>query len=241
MEYAKDLVTVMSGLEDRALDYMGGIGKVGPEAAATLVNSRSAFIQMLQEAGYNDLAADYVSQYGLFPEATAKSFAARGLPSPKFTTISAETFTGMARIDLQGFSAIGIDAMDKLRLGVYRQTVAGLPFSEVVKTVRDATVGTSVKGSPLSNYAYTHANTAVLAFNGEVTKEAGDSIGFDSPDSLWEVIGPEDDATRDVCLSALGDPVRTRQEWIDAGYFGGAPGGFNCRHELVPYLGEDPR
>jgi hypothetical protein len=237
--YEKDLAKVMAELEAEVLTFMGGAGTTSTEAAATILNSRPAFLQMLNDSGYNELSSQYVAQFGEVPDAVSRSFAARALPAPEFTTVSAETFSGLARMDLQGFSAIGTKAMDDLRLGIYRQTIGGFPFKDIVKTIKESTVGIDGKLSPLANHSYTHANTAILNFNGEVTKEAGESIGFGEDDSLWEAVGPLDDKTRDVCQAALNDPVRTKAEWIEADYWGGAPGGWNCRHELFPYIGEE--
>ena len=237
-QYAKDLVRVMAELEAEVISFMRGAGTTTTEAAATVLNSRPAFIQMLSESGYNELSAEYVAQFGEVPSQVSKAFAARKLPAPQYSTVSAETFSGLARIDLQNFSAIGSKAMDDLRLGLYRQTIGGANFKDVVKTIQASTIGLDGKGSPLSNHSYTHANTSILNFNGEVTREAGESIGFGEDDSLWEVVGPNDGATRDVCQSALAEPVRTKEEWIAADYWGGSPGGWNCRHELYPYIGE---
>jgi hypothetical protein len=232
-QYAKDLAKVMGNLELEVVSFMRGADK-----AATVLNSRANFIGFLQSSGYNDLAEQYVAQYGEVPEAVNKRFAARKLPPPQFSTVSAETFSGLARIDLDAFSAIGTKAMEDLRIGLYKQVVGGADFKSIVQTIKASTTGLAGNNSPLANYSYTHANTAILNFNGEVTREAGESIGFGEDDSLWEVVGPLDGVTRDVCASALSDPIRTKEEWIAADYWGGSPGGWNCRHELFPYIGE---
>lgn len=226
-QYAKDLVEVMAELEAEVISFMRHAGTTTTEAAATVLNSRPAFIQMLNESGYTSLSTEYVAQFGAVPDQVSKAFAARKLPGPQYSTVSAETFSGLARIDLQNFSAIGSKAMDDLRLGLYRQTIGGDSFKNIVKTIKASTTGIDGKGSPLSNHSYTHANTSILNFNGEVTREAGESIGFGEDDSEWEVVGPNDGATRDVCQAALSDPVRTKSEWIAADYWGGSPGGWN--------------
>lgn len=236
-QYAKDLVKVMGELEAEVISFMRGAGTTTTEAAATVLNSRPAFTQMLNESGYTALSTEYVAQFGAVPDQVSRAFAARKLPAPQYTTVSAETFSGLARIDLQNFQAIGAKAMEDLRLGLYRQTIGGESFKNIVKTIKASTVGIDGKGSPLSNHSATHANTAILNFNGEVTREAGESIGFGEDDSLWELVHGMDGATRDICLDAFSKPVRTRKEWIDIDYFGGSPGGWNCRGELYPYIG----
>ena len=237
-QYAKDLAKIMGELEVEVVSFMRGAGATTTEAAATVLNSRPAFIQMLSDSGYNELSSGYVAQFGEVPGQVSKAFAVMALPPPQYSTVSAETFSGLARIDLQNFSAIGTKAMDDLRLGLYRQTIGGDNFKNIVKTIKAGTTGIDGKGSPLSNHSYTHANTSILNFNGEVTREAGESIGFGEDGSEWEVVGPNDGATRDVCQAALADPIRTKAEWIAAGYWGGSPGGWNCRHELFPHIGD---
>lgn len=237
--YAEELARVMTNLEVEIIAFMRNSGTSSAESAATILNSRANFIQALQTSGYNDLSQEYVAQYSKIPGAVNKAFAARKLPPPQFSTVSVETFQGLASIDLNAFSAIGNKAMEDLRVGLYKQVIGGADFKGVVNTIKASTTGLAGNGSPLSNYAYTQANTAILGFNGEVTRVAGESIGFDSDDDEWEVIGPEDSRNRDECIEALADPVRPRGLWISADYWGGAPGGYNCRHELFPYIGEE--
>jgi len=226
-KYAEALVRVMGNLESGVVAIMAG-AKAGTGAqakmdAATVLNSRPAFIQALHESGYNDLAADYVATYGAQPEAVGKAFASRSLPKPEYSTVSVDTFKGLARVDLEVFAAIGEKAMDDLRIGLYKSVISGQPFKQIVDQVREATTGLDKAGSPLSKYAYTHANTALLSFQGEVLREAGESIGAEK----WEVVGPDDQATRAECQDALADPIRTAEEWQAAGYWGGTPGGWN--------------
>ena len=236
--FAEDLVTVLEDLEKRIVGIINGTQTARDVFDSTaILNSRAAMLNALEESGYNELARAHVAKYGEIPAIAGKDFTKFDLPAPKFTTVDTRTMQALSRADLEGFASIGTKAMDDLRLGIYKQAVASQPFSELVATVKAATVGTAKNGSALSNYAYTHANTAMLNFEGEVLRMAGESIGFDGGDDLWIVEGPDDAVTRDVCQDALNDPVRTKEEWQDIGYWGGTPGGWNCRHQLFPYQG----
>jgi hypothetical protein len=236
--FADDLVVVMERL-NRSLQNVLAESMTAADVinAETLLNSQPAFINALRDAGYYDLAADYIAQFEEIPEESLSLFKKLKLPAPEFTTVDNELFRQLAENDFSRFVAIGEQAMTELRQGLVSDAIAARPFSEMVEAVRAATVGVDGKGSPLSNHAYTHANTAISEFNGTVAQKAGESIGFDGDDDLWEVVGVLDEVTRDVCVDALNDPVRTRAEWEAAGYWGGAPGGWNCRHILVPYIG----
>jgi hypothetical protein len=232
--FDKNLFKVLREMDARIIDIItSGKGVAGAQFdAATILNSRPAMVAVLEASGYNTLAGMHIEHYKHIPALVAKTFDAAKLPLPKYTTADAQTFTDLARADLEAFSVIGEKAMDDLRLGLYRRAVANQPFSDLVAAVRASTVGNAVNGSPLRNYAYTHANTAVLNFQGEVLAKAGQSIGA----TRWEVVGPLDGVTRDACVSALADPIRTEAEWNAAGYWGGTPGGFNCRHQLFPVV-----
>ncbi len=238
-EYAKTLLLVLQDLDKRVVDIVSGAVTARSQYdAAIILNSREQMITALRESGYFALAADYVEEYQAIPGVVTRSMVGRDLPSPKFTTADAEIFAGLASADLQAFSAVGTQAMDELRLGLYKQAVSGQPFSALVDSIAAATIGVDGKGSPMANHARTIANTAVLDFGGEVLRVAGENIGAEQ----WEVVGPNDDVTRVECQEALSDPIRTKAEWMQhegatgQPYFGGTPGGWNCRHQLFPVV-----
>jgi hypothetical protein len=239
--FEKQMLQVLRELEKEVLGIVSSTQTArNVFDSAALLNSRPEMIKALQTSGYTEAVGEYVSTYKEVPLDVKVGLAGAGgagggLPPIRYTGADAQLFKTIAAADLEAFGLIGVRAMDELRLGLYRQAVSGAPFSQMVEAVRAATVGTSVTGSPLRNYAYTYANTAHLSFSGEVILQAGESIGAEH----WEVIGPLDGVTRDVCTDALHEPIRTKQEWIDAGYWGGTPGGWNCRHYFVPVIEDD--
>lgn len=230
-DYASNLIKVLDELETRLIGVLGQAKSARDTFdAATLLNSRGDMLQALRESGYFALANEHVNKYPGIVEAVKKDFAARDLPPAVFTKPNADLFSQIAMADLSMFSAIGEKAIADLHYELYRHALSSRPFSDMVRVIKASTVGTSVKGSPLRNYSYTHANTAILNFSGEVIREAGESIGAKN----WKVLGPLDSLTRPVCRAAFSDRVRTEEEWKDAGYWGGTPGGYNCRHQLYP-------
>jgi hypothetical protein len=238
-DFGRSLDKVMRELEKSLLDVIGGATSSKDIFDSTaLLNSQPAMIEALRTSGYFTLAEEHVATFAAIPKDTIAAFKARDLPLPEFTTVDKEAMTALAQMDLDQFNNIGVSAMNELRLGMVRNAVSGAPFSTMVESVRAATIGLDKKGSPLANYAYTHANTSILNFQGEVMQQAGVSVGFTEDDDLWEVEGVLDGVTRDICVSALNNPIRTKAEWQSAGYWGGSPGGWNCRHQLFPYFGE---
>lgn len=240
-DFGLALDKVMKRLEKSLLDVVGGATTATEVFDATvLLNSQPAMIEALRDAGYFSLAEEHVSTFAEIPKEAIDAFKRRGLPAPEFTTVDKADMRALAQMDLDQFNNIGVSAVSQLRLGLVQNAVAGSGFSAMVDAVRAATVGVDAKGSPLSNHAYTHANTSILNFQGETLIKAGESIGFDSEDDLWEVVGPLDGATREVCQNALANPVRTQEQWQSAGYWGGTPGGWNCRHQLFPFFDDKP-
>ena len=248
--FEPQLLTVMKELDKKIIDLVGSM-KLSADTydAAALLNSRGAMIAALRESGYNDLVEAYVKEYESIPALIRKDFDTKGFPPIKFATADVQTFQQIAAADLEAFSVIGTKAMDDLRLGLYKQAVSSAPFSEMVETIRHATVGetrqaissktgkillkkdgTPYKRSPLANHSYTYANTSFQSFGGEVSRIAGEALGAEK----WEVVGPNDNVTRDECIAALNNPVRTKEEWQSAGYWGGWR--WNCRHLLDPVV-----
>ena len=234
--YDAQLAGVMTELSTRIMQIVRQATVSGTELydATLFLNYFPEMIAALDAAGYNTLSREYVKQYKRVAPEVTKLFAGLGGPKPSLATASKETLAHMARADLTNFAALGRQGVQTLHFGVYKAMVGRQEFSSIVDMVRRATVGVQGKRGSMANHAYTHANTAFQQFSGEVVISAAESVGHGGPDSLWEVTGPSDDATRDVCSDALADPIRTRKEWEAAGYWGGAPGGWNCRHQVEP-------
>ena len=229
--FGRDLSQVLGELESQITSILSGATTGGEIDATIILNSKPAMLQALTDSGYTALAQEHVNKYpGLASDIKSYLSGLSNFPEPILTEASAATFQGLARIDLEQFAKIGEQATDELRLSLYRQAVGNQPFNIMVDTVKQATVGLDGKGSPMANHAYAHANTAVLKFQGEVIREVGEELGADR----WEVVGPLDDKTREACRNALANRVRTKKQWQEAGYFGGAPGGWSCRHQLFP-------
>jgi hypothetical protein len=237
--FDKGLFSVLKDLDKRALEIVSQ-AKTGKNTfdAATILNSRGELVKALRDSGYNQVVEDYLKEYEGIPDVVAGSFKARGLPRPEYTTVDAETWSLMAKADFERLQLNGIKAVDELRLGLYQDAIAGQPFSAFVDRIQAATVGFDGKASVLRNQANAIANTAILNFGGEVVKQAGEAIGAE----FWEVVGPNDSVTREECQRALAVPIRTKEEWMQAEgadgqpYWGGTPGGWNCRHQLFPVL-----
>lgn len=223
-DFSKNLDTVLKELDRQLKDILSSVTTNGVVNATELLNAQAQMISALQSSGYLELAASQAQGYEQIFDAVKSSMKSRGLPTAKFSTVDATTLQQLAGIDVSAITAIGRDAIEQLNISLYKNALSGIPFSTLVEEI-----GAKLEG-PLRNSAFTYANTANLSFSGEVLRISGENLGADK----WQVVGPLDEVTRDVCVDALADPVRTTKEWQSADYFGGVPGGFNCRHQLFP-------
>jgi hypothetical protein len=204
----------------------------GQYDTATFALNKQSMIDALTESGYDDLAAEFIKTYPEIAGEVKGVIKSVGGPDFKYSTVDRETFKQIAGVDLSKFSDLGTAGVSELHFQLFNQSVTAVPFSEMVAAIEKASTGV------MYHQAKTQANTAILSFSGQAMQKAGEEVGFDTPDSMWKVQGPSDSLTRDVCQAALSDPIRTRAEWESVGYFGGAPGGHNCRHWLIPYFND---
>ncbi len=233
--YAKDLEKVLADLDKRLVSILRSTIITGTDTfdATAILTAREIMLEEMIAAGYLDIANKFLAEYPDIKAGVERSLAAAGIPNAVFTTVDNLTFQQISLADFEAFEILGAKAMDDLRQGLYRMAVQGNSFDQMVDAIRESTIGTTAKGTPLANFSRTHANTAALRFANNVSVAAGERLGTDE----FEVVGPLDAATRDICLDALSDPIRTKQEWIDAGYWADR-GGWNCRHILRPFFGK---
>jgi hypothetical protein len=241
--YNKNLERVMRNFKTRVVDIASSTvisGARNEYDIATFAINRPEMVSALQEAGYNELAQEFIDIYPEIAQEVKGVIKNVGGPDFKYSQVDRETFKQIQNVDLSKFDELGRAGVSELHYQLFNQAVSSAPFSDMVTAIETAAAG------PMSNHAKTHANTAMLSFSGEAMIKAGEELGFDDPESKWRVQGPRDSITRDVCNKALNEPVRTRAEWEAApsdwpgsGYFGGSPGGWNCRHWLVPHFGDD--
>lgn len=197
-------------------------GKVNPDL---MLRAQGEMMLALQASGYVDLVRKHGASYEVIAGDILQRLTKAGVPNPKFGPEAAQTLTQISLVDMQALGETGENIIKELNRSLYFSALSELPFNELVKQIEKST-------GKLSSYAYTYANTASLKFSGEMARIIGEEVEADK----WRVTGPLDETTREECRRALRNPVRTKQEWIDADYWGGTPGGWNCRHILEPVV-----
>ena len=138
-------------------------------------------------------------------------------------------------------------------IGLYQQNqVSNILGSseEIIKTVTDASLRYGIGEQRLNTIIadlertvdtvgrrmVTEAFTGASVYDRTVKFEQFQNAGIE----LYFYSGPLDDVTRDVCVATLSDPLQatgwTLAQIQDSGTPFGSGGGYNCRHEWLPFV-----
>jgi hypothetical protein len=143
--------------------------------------------------------------------------------------------------NLKNMSAVSSSFTQEVRRQLTSQLFENIGPEEMAKELKKQLVGVDDKrGNPMTRHAETLARTAYNAYGGAITLQAVD---------LDEVVafyysGPDDLRTRSFCSARVGQVIAKEPLTEAIGAQPGAslhnPGGFNCRHKIMPLSMFDP-
>lgn len=247
--FERDAATVASALAsalDRLLaefDRSGGRLVRSPESVALAASMVPALVRALDEAGYQDVVADYLDRYAEVVTRVLATFAAVRLDAA-FSTPVREMAEAARSLDLQTFRAYGEAAAREIQRSIAQAVLFERDYTSTVEQLERVITGTDRRGHLLARHANTFAGTAIAQFDRLVSRAQGDEAGVDQ----YRYWGPLDDATRPWCRRILKDNRPRQVEEIESlppsptnttgeANFTGA-GGWNCRHMWVPAVEE---
>lgn len=151
--------------------------------------------------------------------------------------IDTDSLRALLEVDLRSFNG-GAAATQQILTREMFNRVSGLStMKDMVKELKAVVSGQRDRaGLPMERHARTWANTATTSYQNEFMQRAlpEDSVGG------WYYSGPDDRATRQFCDDHVGKvwgDEKIRAD-IATNPHGGqsirAPGGWNCRHVLIP-------
>lgn len=215
---------------------MSGIETVKGKAVLSQFNLDYAtalypqLLQDLRDAGFDNVVNQLVNTDS---GKLIRSLKANTSVPLQFTMSSVQTLTALQSAKVAGFSAIGEQAINRIREEVTRTVLTGSRIEDAISTIADS-LETQFK-----RYAYTYANTALrdtmqLSID-EGVKDAVEG-GFEV---FWEFTGPDDDVTRPACQDGLliGFFTDAEREQFEAET--ADERAYNCRHAFVPILKEE--
>jgi hypothetical protein len=194
------------------------------------VPTREAVVNVFNESGYEGLVQEFVDKYDEFIKYGATLGKEIGIPLVL-------TDRSLSVLELIKEAEIGkmLSARESIvntmvDIGLRRE-IEGASLRNVIA---DIELGIDELGRRIGAEAHTGASIFDRAIKSEQFKEAGIET--------FVYVGPDDEVTRDECSATLADP-RQHTGWtrddIDASqvsFIGG--GGYNCRHEWLPFVKE---
>ena len=194
------------------------------------IPTRESIIQVFDDAGYTDMVQVFVDKY----DALIKQSVALGkeVGIPFVLTDRSLDLLGMIKEVEIGKMLSARESIVNTIIDIgLRREIEGASLRNIIADIES---NIEELGRRIGAEAHTGASIFDRTIKSEQFKEAGIE--------KFVYVGPRDDKTRDSCLSVLGDSRQqvgwTRDE-IDASevsFIGG--GGYNCRHEWLPFVEE---
>ena len=181
--------------------------------------------------GYND-AATNISKY----------YKTLDLPIV-FTEVDVEVIRALKAGAFTQYEVLSSRFQTELADQIYKTTLAGGRFADLVDGVRNSLVGIEdMRGVPMAVHSGQLAHDSLMSFDATINQKKAEDLEIES----FLYFGSTVAGTRDFCRAYVGE-TRTREEWdrISAGDWQGKRegdffinrGGYQCGHQLVAVPG----
>jgi hypothetical protein len=181
--------------------------------------------QVFAANGYEQLAADFINKYN-----DMLGFASKMGIALKFPTESLAYFELAQEAGLRALYNTRDVIINNIVKAGLQGRVEQLPFNQIVAGLDDMT-------NEIGRRTMLEAREGLITFDRIVKSEQYEYAGIE----LFEYFGPLDEVTRDTCRATMNDPKQqtgwTRED-IMASQVDFLGGGWNCRHEWIPFVGE---
>lgn len=184
---------------------------------------RAVFIQ----AGYQDAVNSFIAKYEQMFD-FAKDLAGEiGVPF-QLSRRSLEVLELMKGADLKRLGTTSEAIINNLINAGVQNEINKAPFTTIVQNMRDEI-------DDMKRRLVTEADTGIYRFDRAIKKAQYDESDIET----FEYFGPLDDKTREECRIALaankqGGLTRDEIQELPVDFVNG--GGWNCRHEFLPYV-----
>ena len=158
-------------------------------------------------------------------------------PDPSGARVDENVVSAFLNLDLSRFNGGANATAQVLSDMIFQQLSIGVDRQQFIRQIQNLVGGgVDAGGLPLSRHAGTWVRTAISTFEGQIVQQSTD------PEEIggWFYQGPFDGKNRDFCRARAGRFFRDadiREDIASQGPAGAnltRPGGFNCRHRLLP-------
>jgi hypothetical protein len=220
---------LLSDYERAFASYMTGLEKILPGFVRGGPYSRAEVEVFVGESGLNKLANEMVSKYDDVIDYTKDVAKVTGIPVvlPERSQAMLALWKDNQVNKLSKTQSI----VDSVTDASFRHGIGEVPLKTIIKDLQETI---TTQGRRLITEAHTGANMYERTIKFQQFENAGVELYFYD--------GPTDSRNRDECASTLSDP-RQSTGWTIQEIGGSetpfiACGGYNCRHEWLPFIPE---
>lgn len=225
--YQKDIEKIQKKLLNKIEKVLGGLVVLDDKQLATAFKQID-FVDELSKLGFPALLEKVRTTYN---KQAVKNFdVLTAAQRTKQTITAVQAIEVLAILDLTTISAGVTRYANELKTAMFR----GLLTGQSSKSIMEGITSTYGVGKGLSSKQQVMLlQDSFARFSRTTTAK----LFQDVPEQKYEYVGPDDEVTRDECVTGLvageltADQIPTE---TDTTMEGG--GGFNCRHEWIPVL-----
>ena len=225
--YQKDIEKIQKKLLNKIEKVLGGLVVLDDKQLATAFKQID-FVDELNKLGFPALLEKVRTTYN--KQAVIAIGGLGAVQRSKQTVTAVQAIEVLAILDLTTISAGVTRYANELKTAMFR----GLLTGQSSKSIMEGITSTYGVGKGLSSKQQVMLlQDSFARFSRTTTAK----LFQDVPEQKYEYVGPDDEVTRDECVTGLvageltADQIPTE---TDTTIEGG--GGFNCRHEWIPVL-----
>lgn len=199
--------------------------------------NKAQSLKIMKKLGFNTLAMGWISQYRNIAK-TQIEFNKRIGISTDFNFRDISIVKQLQEIDFSVFQAEAILLDERIKKELVNAIALQMPYEKTVDNLSKSLLGAGGKAGTLAGYANTYMRSALFSLSKAIDQEIYGSLGVDE----YYYLGPVDAVTRPFCLKRIGEKFTTKQIENFGNENGSGlngfllPGGFNCRHRMVPAI-----
>jgi len=211
-------ITLIEESFEKDLKVLAGNLKKMSDTELIQANSQLNFLQELSDRGYGSALDKFDGEYTRMLAAAVKEARKRGIDP--LAGASVEGLQVLRELDYERLLGKASSYASELQAQLFRGVYGGSSISQIT--------------SKLSETKLASHQLNVMAYDGiKIFDDMSRYTVFKGEDVKWTYIGPDDEFTRDVCKTTLGDDKNVdgfTESKIPSDTPFGVRGGFNCRH-----------
>jgi len=198
--------------------------------------SKATSIDGMNKLGFRQLAIDHISEYNSVANKQIIFAQSLGIATD-LSFKDLEILKKLQELDLAALYSQGEALDNAIKKALVNGIASGSNYDDMIGNISDTLLGAGETTGMLAKYADTYLRTSLFGLSRMVDKEIYEKAGGYSK---YLYVGPIDKRTREFCIEHVGNSYTEAEieqfpNENDSGldpWF--SPGGWNCRHRLIP-------